>query len=291
MPTEDDRKLFVAGLPDSFTEDVLRQVFEATGGTVTDVSLPKDRMTGRPRGFGFVTLSSAEEAAQARQALDGQIHGGRAISVRAFQADGSRRSEGPLRGADRGDRGSSDRTLYVGNLPYDTTEAQLVELLTRAGAGAVLRVHLPVGPDGRSRGYGFVTLGSAQAATDAIGSLQNAELKGRRLQVKIAQPRGERPDRPPPSGGGDGVYRRPSGGGPGFAPPDPGGSYRTQAQEGFPPDDSRRALPAGGRRRAERPEKGDKKKKAAGRTDRAEEGPRKMHGGRTAKDWDDWDED
>ena len=46
---EDSRKLFVAGLPDSITEDVLRQLFEATGGTVVEVSLPKDRATGRPR--------------------------------------------------------------------------------------------------------------------------------------------------------------------------------------------------------------------------------------------------
>src|SRR5215213_951241 len=48
---EDSRKLFVAGLPDSITEDVLRQLFEATGGNVVEVSLPKDRATGRPRGL------------------------------------------------------------------------------------------------------------------------------------------------------------------------------------------------------------------------------------------------
>jgi RNA recognition motif-containing protein len=52
MSTEDERKLFVAGLPDSMTEDVLRQLFEATGGTVVNVTLPKHRDTGRPRGPG-----------------------------------------------------------------------------------------------------------------------------------------------------------------------------------------------------------------------------------------------
>ena len=71
MANEDARKLFVAGLPDSITEDVLRQLFEATGGTVSEISLPKDRATGRPRGFGFVTLSSSEEAQAARDSLDG----------------------------------------------------------------------------------------------------------------------------------------------------------------------------------------------------------------------------
>ena len=57
----DEAKLFVAGLPDSISEEVLKQLFEATGGTVVNVSLPKDRATGRPRGFGFVTLSTPAE--------------------------------------------------------------------------------------------------------------------------------------------------------------------------------------------------------------------------------------
>src|SRR4029079_15812564 len=91
---EDSRKLFVAGFPDSITEDVLRQLFEATGGTVVQVSLPKDRTTGRPRGFGFVTMSSPAQAQSARDALDGSLQSGRSISVRPFQAEPPRRGEG-----------------------------------------------------------------------------------------------------------------------------------------------------------------------------------------------------
>jgi RNA recognition motif-containing protein len=70
MVTDDRCKLFVAGLPDSISEAVLRQLFEATGGTVVDVSVPRDRATGRTRGFGFVTMSSEDEARDARQSLD-----------------------------------------------------------------------------------------------------------------------------------------------------------------------------------------------------------------------------
>ena len=69
MATEDARKLFVAGLPESITEDALREVFEATGGKVTDVSLPRDRATGRVRGFGFVTFASSEEGVSTRLAI------------------------------------------------------------------------------------------------------------------------------------------------------------------------------------------------------------------------------
>ncbi|MGZ3476078.1 MAG: RNA recognition motif domain-containing protein, partial [Polyangiales bacterium] len=79
MSSEDSRKLFVAGLPETITEDVLRQLFEATGGTVLNVSLPKDRATGRPRGFGFVTMATQGEAAAARDSLNGSIQAGNSI--------------------------------------------------------------------------------------------------------------------------------------------------------------------------------------------------------------------
>src|SRR5580658_1107313 len=128
---EDSRKLFVAGLPDSITEDVLRQLFEAIGGSVVEVSLPKDRATGRPRGFGFVTLATVEEATSARESLDGSFQGGKSISVRPFQAEPPRREVrpgggpgGPASGGfggggPGGAAAAPDRTLYVGNLPYD----------------------------------------------------------------------------------------------------------------------------------------------------------------------------
>src|SRR5690349_21901856 len=96
MANEDARKLFVAGLPDSVTEDVLKQLFEATGGTVGEVSLPKDRATGRPRGFGFVTLATTEGASAARESLDGSFQGGKSVSVRPFQAEPPRREGRPM---------------------------------------------------------------------------------------------------------------------------------------------------------------------------------------------------
>src|SRR6185436_12822210 len=94
MAIDDRCKLFVAGLPDSISEAVLRQLFEATGGTVVDVSVPRDRATGRPRGFGFVTLSSEDQARAARDVLDGSMQSGRSISVRPFQAAPPKRPDG-----------------------------------------------------------------------------------------------------------------------------------------------------------------------------------------------------
>lgn len=222
---EDSRKLFVAGLPDSITEDVLRQLFEATGGSVVEVSLPKDRATGRPRGFGFVTLSTSEEASSARESLDGSFHGGKSISVRPFQAEPPRRDGarpgGPSSGREGPGGGGApdDRTLYVGNLPYDVTVEEVESLITSTGAGQAVRIHLPMDPDGRRRGFGFVTMSSGDAAQRAIEALRGADLRGRRLKVNLAHPKGEGPpreDRAPRFAGGGGY----SGGG-GYGPPPP----------------------------------------------------------------------
>lgn len=237
---EDSRKLFVAGLPDSITEDVLRGLFEATGGNVVEVSLPKDRATGRPRGFGFVTLATSAEANAARESLDGSFQGGKSISVRPFQAEPPRREAGaggPGFGGPRGgggpvgDRGmgggggggfggppggpagAPDRTLYVGNLPYDASIEEVEAMITSTGSGPVVRVHLPMDADGRKRGFGFVTMASAEAAKGAIDGLRGVDVRGRRLVVNLAHPKGERPPREERPGGGGGGYGGGGGGG------------------------------------------------------------------------------
>jgi nucleolin len=256
MATEDARKLFVAGLPESITEDALREVFEATGGKVTDVSLPRDRATGRVRGFGFVTFSSPEEAATARDSLDGSLQAGRPISVRPFSSEPPRREGGPAPdrsegpGAPRGPggggggaAGQEDRTLYVGNLPYDVSQQEVSALFTDNALPAPVRIHLPVGPDGRLRGFGFVTCATAEAANQSLATLRNLDVRGRRLMVNIAHPRGERPPgappgmsaRPPREGGFAG-----GGGGGGFA--GGGGGYAPRPAPDAPPDDGTRPV-------------------------------------------------
>jgi RNA recognition motif-containing protein len=211
-------------LPESITEEALREIFEATGGKVTDVSLPRDRATGRVRGFGFVTFASPEEATTARDSLDGSLQAGRPISVRPISSEPPRREGGMSR--DRGDApgggggvvgggggggggpgAQDDRTLYVGNLPYDVTQQEVSALFTDNSLGPPVRTHLPVGPDGRLRGFGFVTCSSAEAANQALATLRNLDVRGRRLMVNIAHPRGERPagvggPRPPGGVGG-----------------------------------------------------------------------------------------
>jgi RNA recognition motif-containing protein len=73
-------KLFVGNLSFNVTENDLNDAF-AAHGTVTETNLMMDRSTGRPRGFGFVTMSTAEEAQKAIDALNGKELDGRALTV------------------------------------------------------------------------------------------------------------------------------------------------------------------------------------------------------------------
>jgi len=76
-------KIYVGNLPFSATEAEVRTLF-SEHGTVESVSLPTDRETGRPRGFGFVEMSQAD-AARAIQSLNGKELGGRPLRVNEAQ--------------------------------------------------------------------------------------------------------------------------------------------------------------------------------------------------------------
>ena len=73
-------KLFVGNLSFNITENDLQDAF-AAHGTVIEANLMMDRATGRPRGFGFVTMSTPEEAQKAIEAMNGKELGGRALTV------------------------------------------------------------------------------------------------------------------------------------------------------------------------------------------------------------------
>jgi cold-inducible RNA-binding protein len=73
-------KLFVGNLSFNTTENGLQDMFAAFG-TVTETNLMMDRDTGRPRGFGFVTMSTPEEAQKAIDGLHGKSIDGRDLTV------------------------------------------------------------------------------------------------------------------------------------------------------------------------------------------------------------------
>lgn len=73
-------KLYVGNLSYNLTETELQDAF-AQYGSVVEATLMMDRMSGRPRGFGFVTMSTPEEAEKAIEGLNGHELDGRALTV------------------------------------------------------------------------------------------------------------------------------------------------------------------------------------------------------------------
>ena len=73
-------KLYVGGLPYSTTDDALKQAF-AQAGTVTTATVIIDRMSGRSKGFGFVEMSTDEEAQKAIEMFHGKDFEGRTLTV------------------------------------------------------------------------------------------------------------------------------------------------------------------------------------------------------------------
>ena len=73
-------KLYVGNLPYSFDDNSLNQAFSAFG-TVASAKVMMDRDSGRSKGFGFVEMSSSDEAQAAIKGVNGQQHDGRALVV------------------------------------------------------------------------------------------------------------------------------------------------------------------------------------------------------------------
>ena len=113
--------------------------------------------------------------------------------------------------------------IYVGNLPFSATEADLRTLF--AQHGNVVSVALPTDREtGRPRGFGFVEMAQADAAR-AIESLNGQQMGGRALRINEAQdkPRGGGGGFGGGGGGGGGGYRGGGGGGGGYRGGDGGG--------------------------------------------------------------------
>jgi RNA recognition motif-containing protein len=157
------------------------------------------------------------------------------------------------------------------------TQQEIETLIAGTNAGPIARVHLPTDPEGRKRGFGFVTMGTADGARGAIEALRGADLRGRRLVVNLAHPKGERPPREFGGGGGAGGGGYSGGGNSGF----PGGGF-----SGGPPPE-RRTFDQ--RRRGSGPGGGPGTEEGAGR--RKKNWDKDRDGGRGGGRGGDWDEE
>lgn len=91
--------------------------------------------------------------------------------------------------------------IYVGNLAYGVTDADLSQAFSAYGAVASASV-IKDKFSGQSKGFGFVEMPNNSEANEAIKNLNEKPLKGRNMRVNEAKPREDRPARPPRRTGG-----------------------------------------------------------------------------------------
>lgn len=232
-------KVFCGGLSFQTDEDKLRDYFSRIG-TVVDVVIMRDRMSGHPRGFGFVTFAEeavAHDVASRRHDIDGrQVEAKIAIPRNQVPPPSSGGGRGLGMGGGGGmyggERGLSGNTssggsrpntshlckIFVGGLPSQVGEAEFSNYFSQFGEVVDAQVMIDH-QTGNSRGFGFISFANQAAVEVVVGpghSSTRHEIKGKTVEVKRAEPKGATP------GGGDRRARDSYGGGAGGMQPSRG---------------------------------------------------------------------
>jgi len=153
-----------------------------TVGHVTHADVMLEPGSTRSKGCGLVTFANARDAATAIKTLHDTDLNGRLIFVREDRESGAGFGPAPSRGVGVGGGGGEGCKIFVGNLPRDTTWANLKDLFREAGN--VIRADVAQTPDGSSKGFGTVLLGSTREAAKAIQLFNETEYGGRILEVR-----------------------------------------------------------------------------------------------------------
>ncbi|KAI3748105.1 hypothetical protein L6452_10980 [Arctium lappa] len=177
----EDAKIFVGNLPYDYDSDKLANLF-SSAGVVEIAEVIYNRDTEQSRGFGFVTMSTVEEAEKAVDKFNGHDLSGRLLTVNKAAPRGSQ--------PERRVVGTSFK-IYVGNLAWQVDNDRLEQVFNEHGKVVDARVIYDRETQ-RSRGFGFVTMASETEMNDAIAALDGQNLDGRAIRVNIAE---ERPKR------------------------------------------------------------------------------------------------
>jgi nucleolin len=191
------QKLFVRNLSWSVTEDDLYELFGEVGAVVS-VKIPTRREDGKPRGFAFVEMASADAADQVIRQYEGWMLNGRPISVNYQDEDRSSQGGGGYasKSSYATPAGKNSR-LFVRNVTV--SEDALQSAFEQVGD--VVSVKIPVDRDtGMTRGYAFVEMASVDDAERAIEQLNQVPMGGKSLIIEYQDP--QRPKAKKPAGGG-----------------------------------------------------------------------------------------
>ncbi|KAF5479671.1 hypothetical protein F2P56_000472 [Juglans regia] len=173
-------KIFIGGLARETTDAQFVKHF-GRYGEIIDSVIMKDRKTGQPRGFGFVTY--ADPSVVDKVIEDAHIINGKQVEIK--------------RTIPKGAIGSKDfktKKIFVGGIPTTMNEDEFRDFFTQFGEvkeHQIMRDH----STSRSRGFGFITFDADQAVDDLLSRGNRLEMAGTQVEIKKAEPK--KPNPPP----------------------------------------------------------------------------------------------
>ncbi|KAH9624814.1 hypothetical protein KSS87_018130 [Heliosperma pusillum] len=200
-------KIFIGGLARETTSAQFVKHF-GKYGEITDSVIMKDRRTGQPRGFGFITYADPSVVDQVIE--ENHIINGKQVEIK--------------RTIPKGTIGSKDfrtKKIFVGGIPTSVTEDELSDFFSKFGLvreHQIMRDH----SSNRSRGFGFVTFDSEESVDELLSKGNRIEFAGTKVEIKKAEPK--KPNPPAPSSKRYNDSRSSYGGG-GFSNDTYGGGY------------------------------------------------------------------
>merc|ERR1712032_1110152 len=170
-------EVFIGGLPFGTTEDVLRKDFEDCG-EIANFRMPLND-EGACRGIAFCEYATKEGVEKALK-FDQTEYGGRTLSVRM---SGDDKGKGKGKGKDGKGKGNKEFEVFIGGLPFATTEGALKKDF--AECGDIVNFRMPLNDEGNARGIAFIEFKDKESCEKAL-KFHETDYGGRSLSVKMS---------------------------------------------------------------------------------------------------------
>ncbi|KAG8387842.1 hypothetical protein BUALT_Bualt02G0063200 [Buddleja alternifolia] len=174
-------KIFIGGLARDTTLDTFVEYF-GKYGEITDSVIMKDRQTGRPRGFGFITY--ADPSVVDTVIAETHIINGKQVEIKRTIPKGSGDS-----------KVFKTKKIFVGGIPTSITEDELKDFFSKYGKVVeqeIIQDHLTK----KSRGFGFVVFDNEQVVDSLLADGNMIDMAGAQVEIKKAEPK--KPSNPTP---------------------------------------------------------------------------------------------
>ncbi|XP_052178481.1 uncharacterized protein LOC127792144 [Diospyros lotus] len=177
-------KIFIGGLAKDATLDQFTKYF-GRYGEITDSVIMKDRHTGRPRGFGFITY--ADPSVVDTVIAETHVINGKQVEIKRTIPKGSSES-----------KDFKTKKVFVGGIPTSVTEDEFKGFFSKYGKvveNEIIRDHATK----RSRGFGFIVFDNEEVVDNLLANGNMIDMAGTQVEVKKAEPK--KPSNPAPASG------------------------------------------------------------------------------------------